>query len=511
MNGVLKRMFSTLPIEHLKAQGEKTKLRRALRAVDLVAVGLGTMIGGGIFTTIGPGVKLAGPAIIIAFVLAGLASFFAALCYAELGAMVPVAGSAYTYAYATLGQVVAWIIGFSLLFEYGVSAAPVAQQFSSALQGGLQSFGLVLPVWAQHSHFMMHAAWWDVRGWDFAHSQLDIVGALFILLLSMLLALGIRETATMNNIFVVLKVGALVVFVIAGLPLFNVHNLQPFVPLGWGSLTPFSGGNGVGIVPAAALVFFSYIGFDAATTTAEECKFPQRDVPLGVLGALAVGTLIYCAVAIVLVGVVPWKNVDENAALAGALAPLHNPLVNLTIMLGVLAGTTSVALSSLLGQTRIFFVMARDGMLPPFVAKVHPRFKTPVLMTMITGVAIAFLTLIVPLNVLLDLVNIGTLSAFAIVCAGVIWLRYTQPDMPRPFRSPFVPVFPLIGIGLSTFLAVFGLSMLTWQRFLWSLLIGLVIYFAYSFRHSRPDTWGPRGDDSMVDALMTGEGVTEPL
>jgi APA family basic amino acid/polyamine antiporter len=496
------KLFRTLPLEHLAEQGRTTKLRRALRAVDLLAVGLGTMIGGGIFTTIGPGVKLAGPAIIIAFLLAGVASFFAALCYAELGAMVPVAGSAYTYAYATLGQVVAWIIGFSLLFEYGISAAPVAQQFSSALQGGLRSFGIALPAWAQHSHFVMHGAWWNPAGWDLAASQCDVIGAGFVLLLSALLALGIRETATTNNVFVVLKIGALVVFVLAGITLFNPHNLVPFVPLGWGSLTPFSGGNGVGIVPAAALVFFSYIGFDTATTTAEECKNPQRDVPLGVIGALGVGTLIYCAVAIVLVGVVPWKNVDENEALAAAIRPLHNPFLDWTITLGVLAGTTSVALSSLLGQTRIFYVMARDRMLPPFVASVNARTKTPLLMTMITGVGIALLTLIVPLDVLLDLVNIGTLSAFAIVCAGVIYLRYKRPDLPRPFRSPFVPLFPILGILSSLFLAVFGLSTLTWQRFIWSLVIGLLIYFAYGFRKSKPDELALRGDDSFVDAIM---------
>ncbi len=503
------RLFLKMPIAGLRAQGERTQLRRSLSWLDLVAVGLGSMIGGGIFTTIGPGVKMAGPAIVLAFVLAGLAAFFAALCYAELGAMVPVAGSAYTYAYATLGQLVAWVIGFSLIFEYGISAAPVAQQFSAAFQSGLKTFGIALPAWAQHSHFLIHGAWWDVSGWDFAHSQYDLIGAGFVLLLSVLLSIGIRETATTNNIFVVLKIGALIVFVGAGLTLFHPANLVPFVPLGWGSLAPFSGGNGVGIVPAAALVFFSYIGFDTATTTAEECKNPQRDVPLGVLGALLIGTLIYCTVAVVLVGVVPWKQVDENTALASAIAPLHNPWLDWTITLGVLAGTTSVAIGSLLGQTRIFYVMARDRMLPPVVAKVNPRFKTPVLMTMITGIAVALLTLIVPLDVLLDLVNIGTLSAFAIVCAGVLWLRYSQPDLPRPFRSPLVPLFPILGIMMCTFLAVCGLSTITWIRFTVSLVIGLLIYFAYGYRKSRPDLDGFRGDDSMVDAIELGQGVTE--
>ena len=466
---------------------QPSKLRRALRARDLIAVGLGTMIGGGIFTTIGPGVRLAGPAIIIAFVFAGFASFFAALCYAELGAMVPIAGSAYTYAYATLGQIVAWIIGFALLFEYGISAAPVAQQFSSAMQGALQSFGIALPFWARTSNFVTHGPWWSFWQWDPLHSQYDIVGAFFVLALSCLLVIGIRETATTNNIFVVLKISALVVFVIAGIRLFHAANLTPFVPLGWGSLKPFSGGGGQGVIPAAALVFFSYIGFDTATTTAEECRHPQRDIPVGVIGALAIGTVIYCVVAIVLVGIVPWRNVDQNAALASAIAPLHNPFVSWTITMGVIAGTTSVALSSLLGQTRIFYVMSRDRMLPPFVSRIHPRFKTPALMTMITGAGVALLTLIVPLTQLLNLVNIGTLAAFIVVCAGVIWLRYKRPDIPRPFRSPFVPVFPAIGIVLSLILIVFGLSRDTLVWFLGSLSVGLVIYFAYGFHKSRPE------------------------
>jgi APA family basic amino acid/polyamine antiporter len=276
------------------------------------------------------------------------------------------------------------------------------------------------------------------------------------------------------------------VFVIFGISLFHASNLVPFAPLGWGSIRPFSGGDGAGIIPAAALVFFSYIGFDTATTTAQECGNPQRDIPVGVIGALIIGTIIYCTVAVVLVGVVPWQKVDQNAALAAALAPLHNPFVDWTITLGVIAGTTSVALTSLLGQTRIFYVMSKDGMLPPFVSKIHPRYRTPALMTMITGVGIALLTLVVPLDQLLNLVNVGTLLAFIVVSVGVIYLRVKRPDINRPFRSPFVPVFPIIGIVIDLVLVVFGLSPQTLIWFVSSLAVGLVIFFAYGYRHSNP-------------------------
>ncbi len=494
------QLFATTSIEKLRALSRQKILRRALTGKDLIAIGLGTMIGGGIFTTIGPGILMAGPAIIISYLIAGAASLFAALSYAELGSMVPIAGSAYTYSYATLGKLVAWIIGFALLFEYGISAAPVAQQFSGAIQAVLKDFGVSLPQWAQTSALTVHGSWWVPTHWDFFHSQYDIIGAIFVLVLSAVLSIGIRETATTNNVFVVLKIGALFIFIAFGATLFHPAYLHDFAPKGWGHLAPFSGGGGFGIIPGAALVFFSYIGFDTATTTAEETKNPSRDVPIGVIGALAIGTLLYCATAIVLLGAVPWQKVDPTAALQAALLPLHNWFANIAITVGVLAGTTSVALASLLGQTRIFYVMARDKMLPPFVARVHPRFKTPILMTMITGVGVAILTLIVPLTQLLNLVNIGTLLAFMVVCAGVIYLRYKRPDIPRAFRSPFVPVFPILGIAFSAFLAIFGLSRETWIWFFGALVVGLIIFFSYGFRKSNP---------AEVVPVIEPEGIQE--
>ena len=495
----VQRLFATSSVDRLRELSKGKILRRALTGKDLIAIGLGTMIGGGIFTTIGTGVAGAGPAVIISYLLAGLTSFFAALCYAELGAMVPVAGSAYTYSYATMGKLFAWIIGFALIFEYGISAAPVAQQFSAAFQDGvLKPLHVALPMWAQTSNFVMHGPWWNLAGYDFAHSQVDLIGALFVLALSVLLSVGIRESASTNNVFVVLKISALLVFIVAGAFLFHGVNLADFNPMGWGKLTPFGGmadynssAQPYGIIAISAFVFFSYIGFDTATTTAEECKNPQKDVPVGVIGALAIGTLIYCATAIVLVGAVPWKHVPLKDPLVYALAPLHLPWVSAIIVIGVLAGTTSVALSSLLGQSRIFYVMARDKMLPPAVAKVHPRFKTPLNTTMFTGVAVALMTLIVPLTQLLNLVNIGTLIAFTVVCAGVLYLRHRKPDLPRSFRVPFVPLFPILGIVFSLFLAIFGLSRTTWEWFAGALVIGLIFFFSYGFRKSNPDEIGP--------------------
>jgi APA family basic amino acid/polyamine antiporter len=350
---------------------------------------------------------------------------------------------------------------------------------------------VALPAWAQTSNLVMHGAWWRLDLIDFAHSQYDVTAAVFVLVLSALLSLGIRESASANNAFVILKVSALFVFIIAGITLFHAANLHDFNPHGWGSLSPFGGAveadQPYGIIPISAYVFFSYIGFDAATTTAEECKDPQRDVPLGVIGALGIGTLFYCATAIVLVGDVPWAKVPEKDPLLFALAPLHQPILAWVITVGVIAGTTSVALSSMLGQTRIFYVMARDRMLPPICAKIHPRYKTPVAATMLTGIAISFLALIVPLNALLNLVNIGTLIAFIVVCFGVLFLRRYKPNLRRPFRVPFVPLFPILGIVFAAFLAIFGLSRATWIWFGIALAIGLVFFFSYGFWRSDPD------------------------
>ena len=280
--------------------------------------------------------------------------------------------------------------------------------------------------------------------------------------------------------------------------LFHPANFANFNPMGWGGLKPFGGmadfsssAQPYGIVAIGAFVFFSYIGFDTATTTAEECRQPQRDIPFGVIGSLAIGTLLYCATAVVLVGAIPWNQVPVKDPLVAALAPLHTPVIGWIVTVGVLAGTTSVALASLLGQSRIFYVMARDKMLPPVVAYVHPRLKTPIVTTMLTGVAVAILALIVPLVQLLNLVNIGTLLAFSVVCAGVLYLRAKRPDIPRPFKVPFVPLFPVLGIVMALFLAIFGLSRTTWEWFALALVVGLVFFFCYGYWRSKPEDIRP--------------------
>lgn len=491
-NGFLGRLFRKTSVDAMRERREPHGLKRALRGRDLIAIGLGTMIGGGIFTTIGPGVHKAGPAVTIAFVLAGLASLLAALCYAELGAVIPSAGSAYTFAYATLGEVVGWIIGWNLILEYAISAAPVAQQFSASLQEAIHALtGRTLPPGIAKA-VLAHpgSAWWQV---DWSKTSIDLIGALFVLMLTVLIIIGIRETARTNNVLVVVKVAALLVFIVAGALLFHPQNLTPFNPVGW--IGPWDkDGIPTGIFGGAALVFFTYIGFDAATTTAEECANPPRDIPVGVIGSLLIGTVLYCAVAIVLVGAVPWQQVDINTPLQSALAPLHASWAEWVIRIGVLSGTASVALISLLGQSRIFFAMARDRMLPPGIAKIHPRFRTPALMSGVTGIIVAAFTLILPLDLLLSLVNIGTMSAFIAVCLGVLFLRVSRPDLPRPFRTPFVWVTAIGGIVITGALAVLGLGLITFAWFGAWLLVGLVVYFSYGFRQTTHDADIPEPD-----------------
>jgi basic amino acid/polyamine antiporter, APA family len=462
------RSMNALAEEEHQAHGPT--LRRALGPWALIAIGLGNMVGAGIFATIGDGAHhLAGPGVILSFLIAAGISAFAALCYAEIASMVRVAGSAYTYTYATVGELIAWIIGWNLIWEYGMASAPVASTFSANVQNFLTSVGVHLPMWATSAY--------DAK----AHTVFDLIAFLSVIGFSALLALGIRESAGTNSLLVILKMGVLVAFVIIGLPFVNPANWHPFFPHGW--ITPSAGGP-IGIIPGAFIVFFAFVGFDAVTTAAEEAKDPQRDVPKGVLGALGLGALFYVAIAVVLTGMQPASAISVDTPLASALEAVHRGGWAWLTIAGAVIGTSSVILTGLLGQSRIFFVMARDGLLPKSVAKIHPRFRTPARMTIIVGLIVGIIAGFVPLGQLLALVNLGTLSAFILVAVGVMVLRRTQPERPRLFRTPLVPLVPLLGIGTSLFLMLFGSQLITWMFFGGWLLLGLAIYFLYGYRNS---------------------------
>ena len=476
----LRQLFAVQPLDRVRPDHEGPALRRVLGWPGLVAIGLGTMLGG-VFTTIGVGAQVAGPGVILGFAASGVVCIFVALCYAEFASMVPVAGSAYTYAYATLGELVAWVIGWDLILEYGISAAPVASSWSGYVQDLLRSVGITLPVWAQTAKLDAVTGPAHIGSWHFmtvhainlAGTQIDLIAALGVLGMSVLLAIGIRESAGTNAAFVVLQIVAFVVFIFGSIAAVSAKHLHPIAPTGT-----------TGILHSAALVFFAYIGFDTVTVAAEESKNPRRDVPIGIIGSLIIGGILYMLVAYITVGIVPWQHIDSNAAMSQAARMAGNtPLLVSFVTIGAIAGNVSVMLTSLLGQTRIFYVMARDRLLPDAVAKVHPRFRTPARMTMITGIVVALMAAVIPLEKLLELVNIGTLSAFAIVCLGVLILRYIHPNAERPFRAPAGPLVALIGLGGCLYL-IAGLPMPTLVRFIVWFLVGVTIYAFYGYRHS---------------------------
>ncbi len=444
-------------------------LRRVLGVNALIAVGLGTMLGG-IFSTVGSGANAAGPAVILAFGLSGLTCVFVALCYAELASMVPVAGSAYTYAYAALGEIVAWAIGWDLILEYGFSVAPLAATLSASLQQLLAKLGVVLPAWAQTANVAFAHGRVDV-----ARSQVDVIAAIAILGLALLLALGIRESAGTNVGLVVIQLVALVAFIIGLAGAVRPGLYHPFAPLGLH-----------GVVASAALVFFAYIGFDTVTVASEEARDPVRDVPRAIVGSLIIGAALFTAVTAVAVGVVAWDKIDPDAGMMDAVKHAgSNSVLFAFVLAGTVTGTFASMLTSLLGQIRIFYVMSRDRLLPRAFGAVNVRTRTPIATTLITGTIVALVAAVVPLTSLLKLVNIGTFSAFVIVCAGVMVLRLRHPDAVRPFRVPFGPVFvPLAGIALCAWLTLEGLDGVTWLRFVVWFVAGIAVYALYGYRRS---------------------------
>src|SRR5215472_4299728 len=413
-----------------ESSGEGFGLKRALGALDLTLLGIGAIVGAGIFVLTGvAAARYAGPAIVLSFVVSGFACAMAALCYAEFAAMIPVAGSAYSYSYATMGELVGWIIGWDLVLEYAVGAAAVAVGWSGYLRVILEGLGVHLPAALTHAPGSVPGA------------IIDLPALLIVLLISAILYVGISESARFNSIIVAIKLIVIALVIIVGVFYVKPINWSPFAPMGWS-----------GVMKGAAVIFFAYIGFDAVSTAAEEVVNPNRDLPRGILGSLFICTLLYILVAAVLTGMVPAAAIDLNAPLASAFVIRGLNAISGIISLGAVAGLTSVLLVLLLGQSRVFFAVSRDGLLPAAFSKVHPRFRTPYIPTTLTGIAVGITAALLPIQEIAELTNIGTLFAFVLVCLGVWILRHADPEIKRPFHTPLVPLVPILGLIFCTYL-----------------------------------------------------------
>jgi APA family basic amino acid/polyamine antiporter len=485
------------------------RLRKSLGPIQLTVLGIGVIIGTGIFVLTGEAAgTIAGPAIALSFVAAAIACGLAALCYAEFASVVPVAGSAYTFSYASLGELVAWIIGWDLMLELALGAATVASGWS-------EYFKVVLTSSPWHA---------NPPAWIFADGH-NLVAAVVVLVITGVLCLGMRTSSAVTAVIVVIKVAIVLLVIIAGLSYIKSGNYHPFIPPSGAKPAP-GGSSGTtlaqdlgispgafgvgGIFAGAALVFFAFIGFDVVATNAEETKRPQRDVPIGIFASLAICTILYVAVALVVTGMVKYNHIDVKAPLSTAFTSVHETTIATIIAYGALAGLTSVILVLLLGQSRVFFAMSRDRLLPPVFSAVSERFGSPYRTTLVTGVAVAALTFFFPLKTLAELVNIGTLFAFVLVSIGVIVLRRTRPDLKRPFRTPLVPVVPILSVLASVWLML-NLASATWLRFVVWMAVGFVVYFGYSYRHSRlagEGESGPQPPSASVDQRAPRVGTT---
>jgi basic amino acid/polyamine antiporter, APA family len=475
-------------LEELKGEN---RLRRVLGPVALTSLGVGAIIGTGIFVLTGVAAHdKAGPALILSFVIAGIACVFAALCYAEFASMVPVAGSAYTYAYATLGELLAWIIGWDLVLEYTVASAAVAHGWSAHFQDFIKSFGVHLPFKWTNPPFDFHP---ESGQFVLTGSHCDLISIGITALITIILVKGIRESAGFNAGMVALKLVVVLFVIVVGAFYVDPKNWHPFAPYGYTGLSFFGktilgqsgpGGAPLGVLAGAAIIFFAYIGFDSVSTHAEEARQPNRDVPIGIIASLIICTVLYIAVAAILTGMVPMDQIDINAPVADAFRQKGLPFARRLIDVGAITGITSVLLVMMLSQPRVLLAMARDGLIPPsFFGAIHERFRTPYKSTILTGCLVATMSSLVPLRVLADLTNIGTLLAFVIVCASVLVMRRTHPEAERPFRAPLVPLMPILGIFFCLVL-MFSLPSENWMRlFVW-LGIGLVIYYFYGRKRS---------------------------
>jgi basic amino acid/polyamine antiporter, APA family len=485
-------LMRTKPLSLLleEAAGEH-RLRRVLGPVQLSALGVGAIIGTGIFVLTGIAAHdKTGPALMLSFVVSGLACIFAALCYAEFASMVPVAGSAYTYAYATLGELFAWIIGWDLVLEYTVGSATVAHGWSHYFQDFLGIFNLHLPKVLTNAPFDFDPKLGHIVA---TGTWFDLPAIIIAFVIAAILVIGIKESASFNATMVIIKVCIVIFVIVVGAAHINPANWHPFAPFGLAGISFFGktlfgqtapGGEPLGMLAGAAIIFFAYIGFDSVSTHAEEAKNPQRDVPIGIITSLVLSTVLYILVSAVLTGMVRYDKIDISAPVSNAFAQVGLPWAQFLISLGALAGITSVLLVMMLSQPRILLAMARDGLVSPgFFGAVHDRFRTPYKATILVGFCVAVMGGFLPLRILADLVNIGTLLAFVIVCAAVLIMRRTHPDAARPFRAPLSPLTPILGILLCVLL-MFSLPPENWLRLVVWLAIGFVIYFTYSRHHS---------------------------
>jgi basic amino acid/polyamine antiporter, APA family len=499
MSRLLRIKPLSLLSQEASEQGEHT-LKRSLGALNLVTLGIGAVIGAGIFTLTGQAAALrAGPAVALSFVLAGLTCAFAGLCYAEFASIIPIAGSAYTYGYATLGELVAWIIGWDLCLEYAFGASTVASGWAGYFNSLLQQFHIYIPPQLTATTgtqlVFYHEQWMQVmslppgvtgEGLPHATGLFNLIAVLIVMVITTILVIGIKESANFNSAIVIIKLAIVGIFLVIGgwflfkHPQIASANWHPFVPppdghghFGWG-----------GIPTAAASIFFAYIGFDAVSTAAQEAKNPQKDMPIGILGSLVACTILYILVSLVLTGLVSYKTLNVSAPVALAIDATGVGWGSLLVKIGAVFGLATVMLVMLLGQSRVFYSMSKDGLLPKWASAVHPRFRTPWITTIIFGAFAAIMPAFFNIDVLSELVNIGTLLAFTIVSAGVWVLRVRHPTLKRPFKTPFVPLVPILGI-LSALYLMSRLALITWVVMITWLLIGLVIYFTYSLKHSK--------------------------
>jgi APA family basic amino acid/polyamine antiporter len=519
------RLFLTKPLQQLMSESKDSDgLKRSLTALNLTTLGIGAIIGAGIFVLTGQAAaQYAGPGIVLSFIISGLACGFAGLCYAEFASMIPIAGSAYTYSYATLGEFLAWIIGWDLILEYLFAASTVAVGWSGYVVSFLKDLNIIIPPqftgaagsvlvnvpdmgWKPLTDSLMHTlagGGIQVDALQHVTCILNLPAMFIVALLTTLLVIGIRESANFNNIMVITKVSVIILFIVIGFIFVKAINWHPFIPANKVEATPVSqygsfwewlrayshefGKYGIsGVLRGAGVIFFAYIGFDAVSTAAQEARNPQKDMPVGILGSLGISTLLYILVAIVLTGIVSYKTLNVPDPVAVGVDAMGKGMFWLRpiVKIAAIAGLSSVILVMLMGQPRIFFSMSKDGLLPSVFSKVHPKFKTPYISTIITGSVAMIISGILPISILGELVSIGTLLAFIIVCISVIVLRKTRPDLERPFKTPGVPIIPILGAGIC-FIQMASLPLDTWLRLIIWMVIGFCIYFFYGIKHSK--------------------------